>query len=96
MSKTFIKTIENFRCEKCGYEIVGSGYTNHCPMCLWSKHVDVFPGDRQEKCGGLMKPVRVEKKKNAYAIIHKCEMCGEERKNKTSSKDDFEQIVKIS
>ena len=24
----------------------GNGYTNHCSQCLWSKHVDINPGDR--------------------------------------------------
>jgi hypothetical protein len=96
MSKTFIKRIENFKCGNCGLEVTGSGYTNHCPECLWSKHVDVFPGDREETCGGLMKPIRVEKRKDSYVIIHKCEACGEERKNKVASQDNFEQIVKIS
>ena len=23
-----------------------NGYTNHCSQCLWSKHVDINPGDR--------------------------------------------------
>ena len=96
MSKAFTKKVENFKCENCGHEVAGSGYTNHCTQCLWSKHVDVFPGDREDTCKGLMKPIRVEKKKDAYVIVHKCEVCGEERKNKISPLDSFEQIIKIS
>jgi hypothetical protein len=92
----FQKKVEDFKCEKCGYEVSGSGYTNHCPNCLWSKHVDVFPGDREESCEGLMRPARVEKKDGEYVIVHKCEVCREERRNKMSPKDNFEEIVKLS
>ena len=96
MAKRFQKKAEDFKCENCGHEVIGTGYTNHCPMCLWSKHVDNFPGDRENICLGLMRPVRVEKKNNEYVIVHKCEICGEERKNKTSPQDNFEEIIKIS
>ena len=52
--KKFIKVKEDFVCEHCGAEVKGDGYTNHCPKCLWSKHVDVHPGDRAAECGGMM------------------------------------------
>ncbi|MBU0534739.1 MAG: RNHCP domain-containing protein [Patescibacteria group bacterium] len=96
MARRFQKKLENFKCDNCGYEVVGFGYTNHCTQCLWSKHVDIFPGDRKEDCKGLMRPIRIEKKKDGYVIVHKCERCGEERKNKASPQDNFEQIIKIS
>ncbi|MFA6992594.1 MAG: RNHCP domain-containing protein, partial [Candidatus Gracilibacteria bacterium] len=41
MPKRFSRTIEDFVCEKCGAKVKGDGYTNHCPKCLWSKHVDI-------------------------------------------------------
>jgi hypothetical protein len=59
MSTVFKKTKEDFVCEHCGKPVVGNGYTNHCPECLWSKHVDVNPGDRAATCLGLMEPVGV-------------------------------------
>ena len=83
-------------CEKCGFEVEGNGYTNHCPECLWSKHVDVNPGDRAETCGGLMEPVRVEVKGGEYAIIHKCVKCGIERSNKAVKEDNFQMLVQIA
>src|SRR3989338_8156335 len=46
-SRRFQRTKEDFTCERCGFFVRGSGYTNHCPQCLWSKHVDVNPGNRQ-------------------------------------------------
>lgn len=96
MSKSFQKKIEDFKCENCGNEITGSGYTNHCPICLWSKHVDINPGDRSESCGGLMEPVGIEKRGDDYLIIHKCQKCGIKKKNKSSKDDSFEEILKLS
>ena len=93
---SFIKTTENFICEKCGVEVEGNGYTNHCPECLWSKHVDVLPGDRAELCGGMMEPVRVGKKGKEYTIIHKCTKCGVEKPNKAKKEDNFDLIIQIS
>jgi len=94
--KKFQKRKEDFVCENCGMEVVGSGYTNHCPECLWGKHVDVNPGDRAADCGGMMKPVAVEVKGDQYILLHKCEKCGFERKNKVGEGDSFETVLKIS
>ena len=59
-ARSFQRRIENFVCEHCGEKVIGDGYTNHCPKCLWSKHVDVNPGDRMAHCGGMMKPEALE------------------------------------
>ncbi len=96
MLKLFQKQKEDFVCEKCGTEVSGSGYTNHCPECLWGKHVDINPGDRASECGGMMNPIEVETKKGQHVLIHKCEKCGFERKNKVEKKDNFEVVLKIS
>lgn len=93
---TFIKNKENFVCEKCGNKVEGNGYTNHCPECLWSKHVDIFPGDRAEMCGGMMEPLKVLKKGREYTIIHKCTKCGVERPNKAVKEDNFQMIIQVS
>ena len=94
--KKFQRTIEDFTCGHCGFKVVGNGYTNHCPQCLYSKHVDINPGDRKELCGGLMEPVAVEIKSDGYILLHKCKKCGKEKKNKTSKDDSFEAIIKLS
>ena len=72
MTKKFQRTKEDFTCEKCNLVVNGSGYTNHCPRCLWSKHVDVNPGDRQATCQGFMEPMGVELKGGEYTILHRC------------------------
>lgn len=96
MTKKFQRTKEDFTCEKCGLIVKGSGYTNHCPRCLWSKHVDVNPGDRQAACQGLMEPVGVELKGGEYTILHRCTRCGFEKRNKASKDDNFDAILHLS
>ncbi|MFA5248332.1 MAG: RNHCP domain-containing protein [Patescibacteria group bacterium] len=96
MSQKFQRKIENFICEHCGQTIKGNGYTNHCPFCLWCKHVDINPGDRAETCGGLMEPINIESKKCQYIVIARCQKCGIIRKNKTADDDDFQALLKIA
>lgn len=95
MSKKFTRKIEDFKCENCGQEVHGGGYTNHCPNCLWSKHVDMNPGDRMCDCKGLMEPVDILQKDADYVILHKCKICGFERKNKFLESDNFDTLISI-
>lgn len=96
MSRGFQRTIEDFVCGHCGFAVQGTGYTNHCPRCLWSRHVDVMPGDRQAECNGLMEPVAVETKAGAYRVLHRCQICGMEKWNQASSEDDFDRLVELA
>ncbi len=89
----FIKNKEDFICEVCAFKVKGSGFTNHCPQCLFSKHVDLDPGDRAADCGGLMEPIGVEQKKGEWRILHQCKKCGFKRWNKRSKSDDLEKIL---
>ena len=74
----------------------GDGYTNHCPACLWSRHVDVNPGDRAADCGGLMRPVGVEMRAHETVLVHRCEECGHSRRNRTSPQDDRDAVFAIA
>ena len=94
--KKFQRNKENFVCENCGQENNGNGYTNHCFKCLYSKHVDINPGDRAGDCGGLMKPIDTYQKSQQHFITHKCEKCSFTKNNKLSEKDSFEEFVKVS
>jgi len=98
MAKRFSSCREDFVCENCGNEVLGNGYTNHCPHCLYSKHVDVNPGDRENKCQGMMRPVSVEAKEGGsrYIIIHKCLKCGTLKKNRSAKNDSFEAILSLT
>lgn len=96
--KRFNMIDEKFKCMNCGMVVDTLNYTarDHCPRCLYSRHVDVMPGDRQNKCMGLMMPIGIEKYKNTYKIIYKCLSCGEVHKNIMAQDDDYDMIVKLS
>jgi hypothetical protein len=94
--KKFQRRQEDFQCENCGTTVVGNGYTNHCTKCLWSKHVDVSPGDRLATCGGLMEPISLKQESVGYILIHRCVKCGHEKKNRGAEEDDFEALLELS
>ena len=94
--KKFTKTVEDFTCAHCGAAVFGNGYTNHCPKCLWSRHVDDNPGDRKSTCGGMMEPISAISARDGYIITHKCEQCGKTIRQHTSPDDDIDAIIKIS
>ncbi len=85
----FKRVIEDFECGLCGMVVKGGGYTNHCPECLWSKHMDVNPGDRAEDCSGLMKPKSALYTRDGnFTIVHECLKCGATKKVKASPSDN--------
>jgi hypothetical protein len=95
LMKNFTRRIEDFNCDVCGHAVQGNGYTNHCPNCLWSKHVDCMPGDRNAQCQGLMRPIRVISKHSEYIITHRCEVCSFERNQRAQEGDNFEALLAI-
>ncbi len=96
--KRFIHVNNAFACEVCGHENPPAEQTcrNHCRHCLNSKHVDKNPGDRQEECGGVMKPIDIEiQSGNMKSIIFKCQKCGIVRKNKIAIDDAREKLLEM-
>ena len=89
---------ESFTCLNCGKKVEKSEYTSrdHCPFCLYSLHVDVLPGDRMNKCHGLLKPIGIEKFKQTYKIIYKCQKCNETHKNIMHHDDNMDLIISLS
>lgn len=96
--KKFNMVDEPFKCENCGYDAQALNYTSrdHCPNCLYSKHVDIMPGDRLNTCKGLMKPIGIEKYKNTYKIIYRCSKCHQIHKNIMANDDNYDLIIKLS
>jgi len=96
--KRFTMKDENFRCEHCGENVTKLNYTarDHCPYCLYSKHVDINPGDRENKCKGLLRPIGIEKYRDTYKIVYKCESCGKLHRNIMASDDDMNIIIELS
>lgn len=77
-----------FQCENCGANVqplTNGSYRNHCPFCLFSKHLDNKPGDRLSRCKGLMRPTSIEYSgKKGYQIVHECRKCGKLQRNKVA------------
>ncbi len=96
--KQFTMRNESFVCEHCGQKVEKSDYTarDHCPYCLYSKHVDINPGDRLNTCQGLLKPIGIEKFKDTYKIIYQCEKCHTIHKNIALKDDSIERIIELS
>lgn len=90
----FIARQERFTCEHCGTAVEPlkrGSYRNHCPHCLWSKHVDdAGPGDRASLCGGMMEPTGLDHDgKKGWLLVHRCIVCGKTIPNKTAPDDDL-------
>lgn len=96
--KNFNMIDENFICENCEKKVEKLNYTarDHCPYCLYSKHVDIMPGDRKNCCHGLLEPINIEKFKDTFKIIYKCQKCKELHKNIMAKDDDMNLIIKLS
>ena len=95
--KKFMKNDDEFICENCHQKVSKLNYTSrdHCPYCLYSKHVDINPGDRENTCLGLLKPIDIEKYKDTYKIIYKCEKCHQIHKNVMANDDNYDEILNI-
>ncbi|MFN3266734.1 MAG: RNHCP domain-containing protein [Deinococcales bacterium] len=94
-----------FVCVQCGTNVSplqNGSVRNHCPNCLYSLHVDEFPGDRASTCGGVLEPVGVEhNSKKGWVVLHRCQKCGALRRNKAAlddpqQPDDYVLFVALS
>lgn len=91
----------SFRCTNCGELIPGnasgSDHRNHCPACLYSKHVDAAVGNRLgSSCNGRMMPVALRiSEKGDIQIQHRCLRCSKEGWNRISADDNFDTLNKL-
>ena len=95
----FVEIDEEFVCENCNKKVDKLIYScrNHCPYCLYSKHVDINPGDRAESCHGLLMPIGVENNsKKGFVIVYRCQKCGAIKKNIAAKDDNMGLIIKLS
>jgi len=84
---------DSFRCRRCGLDVSfdapGTAHRNHCPNCLWSRHVDDTPGDRAAECGSSMEPAAITVRNDGeWALIHRCLGCGELHLNRIAGDDN--------
>ena len=68
---------ESFLCGNCGKDVpIGDVMIrDHCPFCLWGRHLDNIPGDRAADCGGLMKPLSFSVAGGTRWIHYECTKC---------------------
>ena len=90
----------SFVCKHCSAvapeEAPGTHNRNHCPFCLYSRHVDITRGDRRSRCGGMMKPIGVVKRDDGEELlIHQCQGCGFVGKNRLAGDDDEQEVAKV-
>jgi len=91
---------DSFICEKCLKLVTKHpewSARNHCPFCLYSKHMDeVSPWDRESKCWWLMQAIWIDYKKNKWNMIkHICIKCNKIILNKVAPDDDFIEFISI-
>lgn len=95
-TKRFQRRKEDFACEHCGAMVKGNGFTDHCPKCLYSKHVDINPGDRACSCRGMMVPVAASYKDSSFTVAYVCEKCGARKTVKAAPEDDSELLFGLA
>ena len=68
----------------------GTQHRNHCPSCLWSRHVDDdVPGDRAAGCASAMEPISIcVRADGEWALVHRCGGCGEVHVNRIAGDDN--------
>lgn len=106
------KKESGFKCSHCRQWVptsglMGTAHRNHCPLCLWSKHVDLEkPGDRKSKCQAGMEPIgltfkhegwnRYEKSKQGeLMLIHRCTQCEKITINRIAGNDSPIEILNV-
>ncbi len=96
--KKFNMVDETFICLHCGKKVNKLEYSarDHCNNCLYSLHVDINPGDRLNKCQGLLKPIGINKYRDTYKILYQCEKCHEFHQNIMANDDNMDEIIKLS
>jgi hypothetical protein len=83
-----------FRCRHCQLDVPlaapGTNHRNHCPSCLWSRHLDDdVPGDRAAECGSSMEPIAITVRGDGeWVLIHRCLGCRELHLNRTAGDDN--------
>ena len=68
---------EGFICAHCQKSVApgGAQIRDHCPYCLYGRHLDRIPGDRDANCQGLMIPQYLESQGNTTWIHYSCSDC---------------------
>lgn len=91
-----------FRCKHCktivGAPISGGRHRNHCPLCLYSRHVDrKSPGDRSSDCRSMMPAVGLFTRRGGeQVLVHICSGCGVVRHNRVAADDNVVATMRLA
>ena len=102
------QTDDGFLCKHCNVYVSSASFLsgvenrNHCPYCLWSRHMDLYAaGDRLSACKSPMKPIGLTTKatnkkyspgRGELMLIHLCTECETLSINRIAA-DDIPQTV---
>ncbi len=102
---------DGFICKHCHAYVSTASFLsgvqnrNHCPYCLWSRHVDLHAaGDRLSACKSPMKPVALTVKatgkkygvaRGELMLIHLCTECEGLSINRIAADDIPETVYRI-
>lgn len=100
-----------FTCIHCGVfvstqsELSGVGNRNHCPLCLWSRHLDLYAaGDRLSACKAPMRSIgltiKAAHKKygpgwGELMLVHRCCNCEMLSINRIAADDDPDETLRV-
>ena len=92
---------DGFSCVRCRAPVPAAAWgtknRNHCPRCLWSRHVDDEIGDRRSACAQAMEPIAVAARPDGeWAIVHRCTGCGHLRANRIAGDDDERALLALA
>ncbi|MGB8980290.1 MAG: RNHCP domain-containing protein [Anaerolineales bacterium] len=102
----------DFRCAHChalvssAHLLSGVNNRNHCPYCLWSRHLDLYAaGDRLCACKAPMRTLGLTMKngRNKYRreargelmLIHECVECQTLSINRIAADDDSAAVLAV-
>lgn len=101
----------DFTCQHChrfvsaNAFLAGAQNRNHCPYCLWSRHLDLFePGDRLAACKAGMRPIAlaVKRSRKKYVsrsgelmLVHQCTGCCKLSINRIAADDIADFVFEI-
>ncbi len=105
-------TFGDFRCIFCGQYVSaqeflsGVHHRNHCPYCLWSRHLDLFQaGDRLAACKARMQPIGLTLKRagkkygnpvqGELMLVHRCVECEKVSINRIAADDNNRTVMEI-
>jgi hypothetical protein len=103
---------DGFICRNCRAYVYAQPYLsgvknrNHCPYCLWSRHVDwQQAGDRMSACKANMEPIGLTVKQSyrkhgdmntgELMLIHRCRDCGRISINRIAADDLSSRLMEV-